>query len=293
MQLAELLRQVRHIEIRTRRMVNDLLAGPYESVFRGTGLAFEEVREYYPGDDVRTIDWNVTARMGHPYVKRFREEREQTVMLLVDVSASEAFGTNGRRKADVAAELTALLAFSAIRNNDKVGVMLFSDRVEHFVPVAKGRSHALRLIRDVLSLEPSGCGTDLAGALRTLRRVTHRRAIVFLLSDFLATGYERALRIAARRHDLIAIRLLDPRERELPPGTLLDLQDAETGEHFMADAASPAFRRLYAQAAAERKERFQELCRAANVDIIEVRTDRAYLDPLVGFFRRREQRLRR
>src|SRR5262245_17116598 len=200
----ELLRYIRHIEIRTRRTVNDVLAGQYESVFRGAGIAFEEVREYQPGDDVRTIDWNVTARMGHPYVKRYREEREQTVVLLVDASASQAFGTAPRWKNEVAAELCALLAFSAVKNNDKVGVILFTDRVEHFVAAAKGSSHVLRLIRDVLYFKPSGRGTDIPAALGYLSHVTHRRAIVFLLSDFLASDYAHSLRIAARRHEVIA-----------------------------------------------------------------------------------------
>ena len=225
----ELLRHIRHIEIRSRRTVNDILAGQYESVFRGAGIAFEEVREYMPGDDIRTIDWNVTARMGHPYVKRFREEREQTVVLLVDASASQTFGTTERWKNEVAAELCALLAFSAVKNNDKVGVILFSDHVEHFVAAAKGSRHVLRLIRDVLYFQPAGQGTDIATALGYLRRVTHRRAIVFLLSDFLATGFERPLRVVARRHEVIAVRLVDPRERELPTGALVDLEDAETG----------------------------------------------------------------
>ena len=290
---AELLRQIRRIEIRTRRAVNDVLAGQYESVFRGAGIAFEEVREYQPGDDVRTIDWNVTARMGHPYVKRFREEREQTVVLLVDVSRSQAFGTVPRWKNEVAGELCALLAFSAVKNNDKVGVILFTDRVEHFVPAAKGSSHVLRLIRDVLYFRPERPGTDIATALGYLGRVTHRRAIVFLFSDFLTTGFERSLRIAARRHEVIAVRLVDPRECELPPAALVDLVDAETGDWITVDSGSRLVRRHYAQLAAARAAEFQRLCRSANVDAIEVRTDRRYVDPLVRFFRQREIRTRR
>jgi uncharacterized protein (DUF58 family) len=289
----ELLRHIRHIEIRSRRTVNDILAGQYESVFRGAGIAFEEVREYQPGDEVRTIDWNVTARMGHPYVKRYREEREQTVVLLVDVSASQVFGTTPRWKNEVAAELCALLAFSAVKNNDKVGVILFSDHVEHFVAAAKGTSHVLRLIRDVLYFQPAGRGTDIAGALGYLSRVTHRRAIVFLLSDFQSSGYERALRIAARRHEVVAVRLVDPRESEMPSSGLVDVEDAETGQRFTLDSASPGFRRLYAQQAAERTERLRQLCLSSNVDVIDVRTDGRYVDPLVRFFRRRERRTRR
>lgn len=288
----ELLRHIRHIEIRTRRAVNDVLAGQYESVFRGAGIAFEEVREYQPGDDVRTIDWNVTARMGHPFVKRYREEREQTVVLLVDVSASQSFGTTARWKNDVAAELCALLAFSAVRNNDKVGVILFSDHVEHFVAARKGTSHVLRLIRDVLYFRPAGRGTDVAAALGYLRRVTHRRAIVFLLSDFLTSGYEQPLRIVARRHEVVAVRLVDPRERQLPPAGLVDLEDAETGERFTVDSRSPEFRRVYADAAARRAEEFRRLCRSASVDLIDVRTDERYVDPLVRFFSQRELRSR-
>ena len=289
----ELLRHIRRLEIRTRRTVNDVLAGQYESVFRGAGIAFEEVREYQPGDDVRTIDWNVTARMGHPYVKRFREEREQTVVLLVDVSASQAFGTTQRSKNEVASELCALLAFSAVKNNDKVGVILFSDHVEHFVAAAKGTSHALRLIRDVLYFQPAGRGTDVAAALGYLRRVTHRRAIVFLLSDFLTRGYERSLRTTARRHEVVAVRLVDPRERELPPGALVDLEDAETGVRITVDTGSRAFRENYARLAAARAAEFQQMCRAANIDAIEVRTDGRYVDPLVRFFHQREVRTRR
>jgi uncharacterized protein (DUF58 family) len=289
----ELLRHIRRIEIRSRRAVNDFLAGQYESVFRGAGLAFEEVREYQPGDDVRTIDWNVTARMGHPFVKRFREEREQTVVLLVDVSASQAFGTTARWKNEVAAEMCALLAFSAVKNNDKVGVILFSNHVEHFVAAAKGTSHVLRLIRDVLYFQPTGRGTDIAQALGYLSRVTHRRAIVFLLSDFIATGYARALRVAARRHEVIAIRLIDPRERELPPAALVDLEDTETGARFTVDTGSRAFRKHYAERSAARAAEFVSQCRRANVDTIEVRTEARYLDPLIQFFQKREGRSRR
>jgi uncharacterized protein (DUF58 family) len=261
-------------------------------VFRGAGIAFEEVREYQPGDDVRTIDWNVTARMGHPFVKRYREEREQTVILLVDVSGSQWFGTAARWKHEVAAELAALLAFSVVRNNDKVGAILFSDHVEHFVAPAKGTSHVLRLIRDVLYHEAAGRGTDIAAALGYLHRVTHRRAIVFLLSDFLAHGYEHALRIAARRHEVIAVRLADPRERVLPAGGLLDLEDTETGAHLTVDTGSPRFRRWFARAAQEGSRQLRQLCRSSGVDLIDVATDGRYVDPLVRFFLERERRSR-
>ena len=286
----ELLRHIRRIEIRSRRAVNNVLAGQYESVFRGTGIAFEEVREYQIGDDVRTIDWNVTARMGYPYVKRYREEREQTVVLLVDVSASQSFGTLARWKNEVAAELSALLAFSAVENNDKVGVILFSDHVEHFLAAAKGTSHVLRLIRDVLVFQPQGRATDLAAALGYLSRVTHRRAIVFVLSDFFAHGYERALRVAARRHDLVAIRLLDPRERELPAAGLVEIEDLETGRRLTIDTASASVRRQFSRAAQQHGQELARLCRSANVDLIDVHTDADYVGPLVRFFRRRERR---
>jgi uncharacterized protein (DUF58 family) len=289
----ELLRHIRRIEIRTRRAVNDVLAGQYESVFRGAGIAFEEVREYQPGDDVRTIDWNVTARMGHPFVKRFREEREQTVVLLVDVSASQTFGATVRWKHEVAAKLCALVAFSAVKNNDKAGVILFSDHVEHFVAAAKGTSHVLRLIRDVLYFRPAGRGTDIAAALRYLRRVTHRRAIVFVLSDFLTTGFERPLRVATRRHEVVAVRLVDPRERELPAVGLVELEDAETGARCTVDTASPTVRRIYAEQAALRADELRRVFRSANVDLIEVHTDGRYVDPLVRFFQQRETRTRR
>ena len=288
----ELLRHIHQIEIRTRRTVNDVLAGQYESVFRGSGIAFEEVREYQPGDEVLTIDLNVTARMGHPYVKRFREEREQTVVLIVDVSMSQDFGTSRRWKNEVAGELCALLAFSAVKNNDKVGVILCSDHVEHFVAAGKGTSHVLRIIRDVLYYRPSGRGTDLAAALAYLNRVTHRRAIVFLISDFLTSGYENPLRIAAKRHEVIAVRLEDPRERELPPAALVQCQDAETGQPFLADTASASFRKMYRAAAAQRQDEFRRLCRQANVDAVEVRTEARYVDPLIRFFRQRELRFR-
>ena len=289
----ELLRQIRHIEIRTRRAVNDMLAGQYESVFRGTGIAFEEVREYQLGDDVRTIDWNVTARMGYPYVKRYQEEREQTVVLLVDVSASQSFGTTKRWKNDIAAELCALLAFSAVQNNDKVSMILFSDHVEHFLAAAKGTSHVLRLIRDVLCFKPRSRRTDLVAAFNHLSRVTHRHAIVFVLSDFLTAGYDRSFRVAARRHDLVAIRLVDPREKELPSVGLVELQDAESGSRFVVDTTSREFRHLFAESATQRAREFAQVCRSASVDSVEVGTDGHHVDPLVRFFQQREKRLQR
>jgi uncharacterized protein (DUF58 family) len=289
----EVIRQVRRLQLRARRAVEDLLGGEYHSVFKGTGIAFEEVREYQPGDDIRSIDWNVTARMGHPFIKRFVEERELTVMLVVDCSGSHQFGTRVQQKREVAAELAAVLAFSAITNNDKVGLVAFTDRVERFVPPRKGTRHVLRLIRDVLFFQPSHRGTCLREGLDYLNRVLHRRTIVFLLSDFLDHDYERALKRTGRRHDLIAIRIVDPREEELPAVGLLELEDAETGERMVLDTFSRRVREAYAEAARKRREALVQLTRSGRIDLIEVSTDGGHLDALIRFFRLRERRLRR
>src|SRR5579863_4858329 len=231
----EVIRQIRRLQLKARRAVEDLLGGEYHSVFKGTGIAFEEVREYQPGDDIRAIDWNVTARIGHPFVKRFIEERELTVLLAVDCSGSQQFGTRIQQKREVAAELAAVLAFSAVSNNDRVGLIQFTDRVERFVPPRKGTRHVLRLIRDVLFHEPVRRATSLRGGLDYLNRVLRRRTIIFLLSDFLDGGYEPAFKRAGRRHDLIAIRISDPCEEELPAVGLLELEDAETGTRLLLD----------------------------------------------------------
>src|SRR5580704_12259082 len=238
----EVVNQIRRLQLRARRAVEDMLGGEYHSVFKGVGMAFEEVREYQPGDDIRAIDWNVTARIGHPFIKRFIEERELTVMLLVDCSGSNQFGTRLQQKREVAAELAALLAFCAVSNNDKVGLVAFTDRVERFVPPRKGTRHVLRLIRDVLFYEPVRRGTSLKGGLDFVNRVLRRRTIVFLLSDFQDEGFEPAFKRAGRRHDLIAVRIGDPREEELPAVGLLELQDAETGEHLLLDTADRVVR---------------------------------------------------
>src|SRR5438094_565159 len=250
----EVIRQVRRLQLRARRAVEDLLGGEYHSVFKGTGIAFEEVREYQPGDDIRTIDWNVTARMGHPFIKRFVEERELTVMLLIDCSASNQFGTFLQQKREVAAELAAVLAFSAISNNDRVGLVAFTDKVERFVPPRKGTRHVLRLIRDVLFFQPRRRGTSIREGLDYVNRVLHRRTIVFLLSDFLDRGFESALKRTGRRHDLIAVHITDPREQELPPVGLLDLEDAETGERLLLDTGSRQVREAFARNARQRHE---------------------------------------
>src|SRR5436305_1414136 len=246
----EVLRQIRRLQLRARRAVEDLLGGEYHSVFKGAGIAFEEVRAYQPGDDIRTIDWNVTARMGQPFIKRFIEERELTVVLAVDCSGSHQFGTAAQQKREVAAELAAVLAFSAISNNDRVGLLQFTDRVEHFVPPNKGTRHVLRLIRDVLFFQPKRRGTSLREGLDYLNRVLHRRAIVFLLSDFLDQGFEGAFKRTGRRHDLIAVRITDPGEEELPAVGLLELEDAETGGRLLLDTGSSRVRQAYAAAAA-------------------------------------------
>jgi uncharacterized protein (DUF58 family) len=286
----EVLRQVRRIEIRTRRLVNDVFSGEYHSVFKGRGMEFAEVREYIPGDDVRTIDWNVTARLGHPYVKQFTEERELTVLLLVDLSGSGDFGTRGRLKAALAAEVAAVLAFSAVENNDKVGLSLFTDRVERYVSPRKGRRHVLRVIREILYYKPEGRRTDLAAALQHLARVQKRRAVVFLISDFQARGHEAALKLVARRHDLIAIRVSDPHEEELPRVGLVTVEDPETGRRAVVDTGDPAVRRRFAETVAARETAYRASLKGARVESIDLRTDRPYTTPLVGFFARREKR---
>lgn len=286
----EVLRQVRRIEIRTRRLVNDVFSGEYHSVFKGRGMEFAEVREYMPGDDVRTIDWNVTARLGHPYVKQFTEERELTVILLVDLSGSGDFGTRGRLKAALAAEVAAVLAFSAVENNDKVGLILFTDRMERYVPPRKGRRHVLRVIREILYYRPEGRGTDLAAGLQHLAHVQKRRAVVFLISDFQARGYDAALKLVARRHDVIALRISDPREAELPAAGLVTVEDPETGRRALVDTGDRRVRRRFEEVAAARESAWRASLKGARVEAIDLRTDRPYTMPLVEFFARREKR---
>ncbi len=289
----ELLAQVRRIHIRTRHQVNDLMAGEYNSVFKGRGMEFEEVREYVPGDDVRTIDWNVTARMQRPFVKEFREERELVVMILVDISRSGDFGTTGRLKNELAAELAATLAFAATRNNDKVGLILFTDRIERFVPPKKGRGHVWRVIREILDCEREGRGTDLGEALSFLNRVVHRKAVAFVISDFLdEADFERPLRVANRRHDLVLFRVSDPRERELPDVGFVAVQDAEDGRPAWLDTASGKVRKRYAEAAASRTATLRGRLRKLNVDLVEMSTDEGVAGPLIRYFRYREARIR-
>ena len=286
----ELLKQVRQIEIRTKGLVNQVFSGEYHSVFKGRGMEFSEVREYQYGDDIRNIDWNVTARLGHPYIKVFEEERELTVMLLVDLSGSLMFGSVAKTKQRIAAELTAILAFSALKNNDKVGLILFTDKIEKFVPPRKGKKHVLRIIRDVLSFEPEGKATNLKGALEYMNNTIKKKSIAFLLSDFMDEGYEKILRIVGRKHDLIGIVLDDRREKEIPNIGLVKLADAETGAERWIDTGS---KRVRTQMLSDRKEREKlrnSIFVKSNLDRIEVTTGSNYIQPLVQFFRRREKR---
>jgi uncharacterized protein (DUF58 family) len=291
----DILKKIRHLELKTRGMVNAVFSGQYRSVFKGRGMNFEEVREYQPGDEVRTIDWNVTARFGEvrgdAYVKKFTEERELIVMLVVDVSASGNFGSVHLSKRELAAEVASLLAFSAIRNNDKVGLILFSDHVELFIPPKKGRLHTLRIIREILFFEPAGRGTDPAVALQHLNHVLHRRAVVFLISDFQAPDFSRELGVTSRRHDLIAIPVVDPREEELPDVGLLTLEDAETGEQLEVNTSDRSARLAFLKAVEQRTTARLREFRSKRVDTIALQTDHDYLPALRTFFRNRERRL--
>ena len=288
----EILRQVRRIEITTRGLVNEVFSGEYGSVFKGRGMSFAEVREYRYGDDIRGIDWNVTARTGSPHVKIFEEERELTLMLVADVSASSRFGTRARMKSELAAELCGVLAFSAIKNNDKVGLILFSDRMEKFVPPRKGRRHALRVLRELLYHPAEGKGTDIASALEYLAKVTRRRAVVFLVSDFMAGGYGRALSVAARRHDLVAVRVGDRREEDVPPMGFVEFEDPETGERRVVNTSGRVFRRRFREIRERERERVDEMFRRSRVDAIDVTTGVPYDRALRRFFEERARRVR-
>ena len=287
----EVLRQVRRLQLRARRAVEDPLGGAYRSVFKGVGIAFEEVREYQPGDDIRGIDWNVTARMGQPFIKRYIEERERTLVLAVDCSGSQEFGTSAQAKREVAAELAAVLAFSAIRNNDKVGLLLFTDRVELFIPPKKGRSHTLRLIREILFFEPEGRGTEPALALDSLNKIVTRRAVVFFISDFQAPDFSQALAVSGRRHDFIAIHIQDEREKVLPNIGIITLEDAETGEQIEINTADRATRTRFTDFADEHQAELSHTLRRNNIDAIALRTGEDYLPALRSFFKQRVRRL--
>jgi uncharacterized protein (DUF58 family) len=289
----ELMKQVGKIRVVTNRLVDEHLSGEYHSVFKGHGIEFDEVREYVPGDDIRSIDWNVTARMGAPFVKRFCEERELTILFLVDVSGSQSFGSGQRAKAELAAEVTCVLALSAIKNQDKIGLILFSDRIEKSIPPRKGRTAAMRLVREVLASEETRRGTDLAGALRFLNQVQKRRAVVFIISDFMDTGFERELRVTARRHDIICCNLSDPREWELPDVGLLEIQDPETGALEILDTSSPSLREAFRDNARQDNEALARLFRKNKIDAIHLSTARPFIEDIHKLFHQRQVRAAR
>jgi len=290
--VSEILKRVQRIQIVANRSVNDLLAGQYKSVFRGRGMEFDEVREYQPGDDIRTIDWNVTARAGTPFIKRFCEERELTVLFLVDVSASGAFGSTDRSKLDLVVEIAALLMFSALKNNDKVGLILFCDQVLSFFPPRKGKSNVLRLIHEMVSSEPVARETNLAESLDYLNRVQKRRAVVFLISDFQAESARRTLAVSNKRHDLIAVTVIDPRERQLPDVGFISFQDAETGEIVEVDTRHPRVRRMFELQASQREAGLSDELKKVGVDELSITTGEPYATSLRRFFDAREKRFR-
>lgn len=287
---AELFKKARKIEIAARRLVDEQLAGQYHSVFKGRGLIFSDVRPYYAGDDIRTIDWNITARMNFPHVKQFVEERDRTVNLMIDMSASGYFGSRGTAKRELAAELAAVVAFSAIKNNDRVGLYIVTDKVERFVPPKKGRRHVLRVIGEILAFEPSSRGTDLAVGLDLLGKIARRRSVVFLVSDFLADGWEQAMRIARQRHELVPVVVGDPLERALPAVGLLVLEDLETGDVIELDTSGAAGAEYARRATARARVREQAL-RRLNLDVVEIQTDQSYVDALIAFFKARAKRM--
>ena len=287
MSATELLKKVRKIEIKTKGLSNHIFAGEYHTAFKGRGMAFSEVREYQPGDDIRSIDWNVTARFNNPYVKVFEEEREMTVMLMVDVSGSKDFGTQKQMKQELVTELAAVLAFSAIQNNDKIGVIFFSDQVEKFIPPKKGKSHILRIIRELITFEPEHKGTDIGEALRYFNNVIKKRSVCFVISDFMDADFEAPLRIANKKHDVVAVRIHDQREEELPNVGLAQLKDAETGAIEWVDTSNQSVRTQFKANYLRHEAGKQQLFRSCRVDTINLRTDQDYVKPLIGFFKRR------
>lgn len=289
----ELMKHVRRIKVFTNKFVDEHVGGEYHSVFKGRGMEFEEVREYVPGDDIRSIDWNVTARMGHPFIKRFCEERELTIIFLVDVSGSMCFGSTTRSKAEVAAELTCLLALSAIKNQDKVGMILFSNRIERYIPPRKGRTAAMRLVREVLAAEETRQPTDISAALRFLNKTQKRRAVVFLISDFQSNGYKTELRVTARRHDLIACPIYDPREISLVNAGLLEFVDPETGELIEVDTGSRKIREYFSTKANAEEEELNTLFKRLKTDTLKIATNRAFVDDVRRLFHKRQKRFRR
>lgn len=287
----EVLKKVKRIEIRTTRLVNDLFGGEYESVFKGQGIEFADVREYVPGDDIRTIDWNVTARSQHTFVKKFVEERELTVLFVVDMSGSEYFGTGAKLKSEIAAEIAALLSFAAVKNNDKTGMIIVTDEVEKYVPVKKGRMHVLRMVREILYYQPKRRKTRLAAAFEYLHQIMTRTAVVFVISDFIDSGYEKALKVLARRHDVIAIHLRDRREKEFPNVGLIELEDQETGEVALVDTSQPQLRNAFKKSADEHEEKLMRFFRSLRIDKVDIAAEGSYVEPLMKFFKIRERRL--
>lgn len=287
----EILKKVRHIEIRTTRLVNDLFGGEYQSVFKGQGIEFADVREYVPGDDIRTIDWNVTARSLNPFVKKFVEERELTVLFVVDMSGSQYFGSGQRLKSEVAAEVTALLAFAAVKNHDKTGLLISTDRVEKFIPVKKGRTHVLRVVREILYYRPRRTRTRLSAALEYLHNFLTRTAVIFVISDFLDQGWEKPLKILTSRNDVIAICLKDRREQSLPSAGLMEFEDPETGRVCLVDTSSRRFREAFEREGRLRSERMEQEFKRLGVDKIDIRVDGSYVEPLIKFFKIREKRM--
>lgn len=290
METTELLKKVRKIEIKTRGLSSHIFSGEYHSAFKGRGMAFSEVREYQPGDDIRSIDWNVTARFNHPYVKIFEEERELTVMLIVDISGSGSFGTRKQFKKDLITELCAVLSFSAIQNNDKIGIIFFTDKVEKFIPPKKGKSHILRIIRELIDFEPASQGTDIGNALRYFTNMIKKRSIAFIISDFISTGFEDSLKIASRKHDTVALRIYDHRETELPDAGLIRFKDAETGKNIWIDSGDSAVRKNYAAQWIKKDKELASLFAKSGIDYVNLNTEQNYIQPLMNLFKRREKR---
>jgi len=288
----EILKKIRRIQITTSRIVTDVFAGQYQSVFKGRGMEFDEVRQYQPGDEIRSIDWNVTARMGHPYVKKFTEERELTVMILLDMSGSSYFGTVNNLKAQLAAEISSVLAFSAIKNNDKVGLIAFTDRIEKFIPPRKGVQHVLRVVREALYFKPKGKGTDIPQAIEYLNRVTKRKAVVFIISDFYASNYKKSLSISNKRHDIVAVTITDPKEINLPNIGIVKFDDPEGGKSYFVDTSSKNIRKKFDESALLKFSQRKKIFSSVSIDSIDVRTDSPYTKELAMFFKMRERRRR-
>lgn len=287
----EVLKKIRRIEITTSKLATDFLSGQYESVFKGRGIEFDEVRDYQPGDEIRAIDWNVTARMGSPFVKKYVEERQLTVMILLDASSSSGFGTTKRFKKELAAEVSAVLAFAAIQHNDRVGLIIFTDRIEKFVPPRKGLHHVLRVVREALYFKPKGKGTDITGALRYLDSIVTRRAVTFVISDFFAKDFKKPLSIASKKHDIVAVTINDPREARLPDAGIIELVDAETGTPYMIDTASAKVREAYAKKADQMRGERTKLFGSVGVDHVDISTDKSYIEEFIKFFRMRKRRM--